>query len=44
MPKHKTGNTFYWITWEVNKIVSSTNSTKIAAWKLPPGFFVFAKD
>ena len=20
MPRHKTGNTFYWITWEVNTI------------------------
>ena len=20
MPKHKTGNTFYWITWEVNTV------------------------
>ena len=44
MPKHKTRNTFYWITWEVKKIVSSKTSTKSAAWKLPPGSFAFAKN
>ena len=43
MPKHKTRNTFYWKTWEVNKIVSSKDSTKTAAWKLPLGPFVFTK-
>ena len=59
IPKHKTRNTFHWITWEVNTVcqwnfaglclmkkekISSKNSTKIAAWKLIPGPFVFAKN
>ena len=59
MPKHKTRNTFHWITWEVNTVCSwnlaslyhitiekilSKNSAKIAAWRLGPGPFVFAKN
>ena len=44
MPKHETRNTFYWITWEVNKIVSLKNSRKTAAWELPPGPFVSEKN
>ena len=53
MPNHKTRNTFYWITWEVNTVspvyvvlkekILSKHSTKTATWKVIPRPFVFAK-
>ena len=51
MPKHKTRNIFYRITWEVNSLCNiikekklSKNSIKTATSKLVPDPFMFAKN